>query len=84
MPPATLLAAAGWLEAGAPGRRKTGRTRMPLDIAAADAILADNFAAWVMATGIKAEAAGTDTATLRIPSPISSAAWAASCAGRRC
>jgi uncharacterized protein (TIGR00369 family) len=67
MPPATLLAAAGWLEAGAPGRGKTGRTRMPLDIAAADAILADNFAAWVMATGIKAEAAGTDTATLRIP-----------------
>ena len=38
-----------------------------LSIAAANAILADNFAAWVLASRIKAEALGTDTARLRIP-----------------
>src|SRR4029078_10684097 len=35
--------------------------------AQANVILADNFAAWVLATGITAEAAGTDSATFRIP-----------------
>jgi uncharacterized protein (TIGR00369 family) len=43
-------------------------TGMPnLTVDAANAILADNFAPWVMATGIRAEAAGADSATLRIP-----------------
>ena len=36
-------------------------------VAAADAILARNFAPWVLATGVKAEATGPDSATLRIP-----------------
>jgi uncharacterized protein (TIGR00369 family) len=38
-----------------------------LSVAAADAILAQNFAPWVLATGVKAEAIGPDGATLRIP-----------------
>jgi uncharacterized protein (TIGR00369 family) len=38
-----------------------------LSIDAANAILADNFAPWVLASGIKAEAVGADAATLRIP-----------------
>jgi uncharacterized protein (TIGR00369 family) len=33
----------------------------------ADAILAENFAPWVLAAGVKAEATGAETATLRIP-----------------
>jgi uncharacterized protein (TIGR00369 family) len=38
-----------------------------LSVAAANAILTDNFAPWVLATGIKAEATGTDSAAFRIP-----------------
>ena len=38
-----------------------------LSIAAANAMLADNFAPWVLASGIKAEALGADRAQLRIP-----------------
>ena len=38
-----------------------------LSIADAEAILAENFAPWVLALGIKAEAIGADAATLRIP-----------------
>jgi uncharacterized protein (TIGR00369 family) len=38
-----------------------------LTLEAANAILADNFAPWVLATGIKTEAAAPDAATLRIP-----------------
>lgn len=38
-----------------------------LSTAQADAILADNFAPWVLATGIKTEATDKDAATLRIP-----------------
>ena len=37
------------------------------DVAPANAILAENFAPWVLASGIKAEAIGADTAMLRIP-----------------
>jgi len=33
----------------------------------ADTILAENFAPWVLATGLKADATGKDSATLRIP-----------------
>ena len=33
----------------------------------ANTILADNFAPWVLATGIRAESVGADTASLRIP-----------------
>jgi uncharacterized protein (TIGR00369 family) len=36
-------------------------------VEAANAILADNFAPWVLASGVTAEAVGTDAATLRIP-----------------
>ena len=38
-----------------------------LSVPGADAILAENFAAWVLATGIKAEATAAEAATLRIP-----------------
>jgi uncharacterized protein (TIGR00369 family) len=38
-----------------------------LSVPEADAILAENFAAWVLATGIKAEATAAEAATLRIP-----------------
>ena len=38
-----------------------------LSIAAANAILTDNFAPWVLTSGIKAEALGADSAKLRIP-----------------
>ncbi len=38
-----------------------------LSLSAANAILAENFAAWVLATGVEAEAVGAETATLRIP-----------------
>jgi uncharacterized protein (TIGR00369 family) len=38
-----------------------------LDLAAANAILAENFAPWVMALGIRADTTGPDSATLRIP-----------------
>lgn len=38
-----------------------------LSVAAANAILADNFAPWVLALGIQAEAAGADSVALRIP-----------------
>ena len=38
-----------------------------LSTAQADAILAENFAPWVLATGLKADATGKDSATLRIP-----------------
>ena len=54
------------------------------DIAAANAILAESFAPWVMASGIEAEMIGAEAATLRIRSPTSSAAWAGFCAGGRC
>jgi uncharacterized protein (TIGR00369 family) len=37
------------------------------DIVAADAVLAENFAPWVLALGIKAEGTGPQSATLRIP-----------------
>ena len=40
---------------------------MNLEVSAANAILAANFAPWVLATGIRAEAVGGDTATLCIP-----------------
>ena len=38
-----------------------------LTITAANAILAESFAPWVLASGIEAEAIGAETATLRIP-----------------
>ena len=38
-----------------------------LSTAQADAILAKNFAPWVLATGIKTDATTNDSATLRIP-----------------
>lgn len=38
-----------------------------LTISGANAILADNFAPWVLASGVRAEAIGADAATLRIP-----------------
>jgi uncharacterized protein (TIGR00369 family) len=38
-----------------------------LDIPAANAILDDKFARWVLATGIRAEAITSESATLRIP-----------------
>jgi hypothetical protein len=38
-----------------------------LTIDAANAILAENFAPWVLATGVRAESTGADSATLRIP-----------------
>jgi uncharacterized protein (TIGR00369 family) len=38
-----------------------------LSITDANAILAENFAQWVLATGIKAESTGMDAARLRIP-----------------
>ena len=38
-----------------------------LSVPAADAILAENFAPWVLALGIKTEVTGPDSATLRIP-----------------
>ena len=39
----------------------------PFTVAAANAILADNFAPWVQACGITVDAVSADTATLRIP-----------------
>ena len=38
-----------------------------LDVAAANAVLGENFAPWVLALGITAEATGAESATLRIP-----------------
>ena len=38
-----------------------------LTTSAANAILAENFAPWVLASGVTAEAIGADSATLRIP-----------------
>ena len=38
-----------------------------LDLDQANAVLADNFAPWVRALGIRVEAIGADHATLRIP-----------------
>src|SRR3954463_12971104 len=38
-----------------------------LGIAAAQAILAENFAAWVLDLGLKVESVGSGTATLRMP-----------------
>jgi uncharacterized protein (TIGR00369 family) len=38
-----------------------------LSVADANAILADNFAAWVLETGMTAEAVGAEAAALRIP-----------------
>lgn len=38
-----------------------------LTVSGANAILADNFAPWVLASGVRAEAIGADAATLRIP-----------------
>ena len=38
-----------------------------MDISAANTILADNFAPWVLASGVTAETLGADTAILRIP-----------------
>jgi uncharacterized protein (TIGR00369 family) len=38
-----------------------------LAIDAANAMLAENFAPWVLASGVTAEAVAADTATLRIP-----------------
>ena len=40
---------------------------MVFDIVAADRVLADNFASWVLALGITTEAVGAGSATLRIP-----------------
>lgn len=40
---------------------------MALEVSALHAILADNFAPWVLATGVRAEATAADGATLRIP-----------------
>lgn len=40
---------------------------MPLTPSDANAILADNFAPWVLASGVRVEAIGSDNATLRIP-----------------
>ena len=37
------------------------------DVASANAVLADNFAPWVLASGVTAEAIGADEASLRIP-----------------
>ena len=42
-------------------------TAAVFDVAAANALLSDNFAPWVCATGITAETIGTDTVTMRIP-----------------
>ncbi len=42
-------------------------TEQTFTVAAANAILAANFAPWVQASGITVDAVGTDTATLRIP-----------------
>ena len=39
----------------------------PFTVAAANTILADNFAAWVQASGITVDAVGADTVTMRIP-----------------
>jgi uncharacterized protein (TIGR00369 family) len=39
----------------------------PFDIAAANAVLAEGFAPWVRATGIKTDSIGVDTLTMRIP-----------------
>ncbi len=38
-----------------------------LSTAHADAVLAENFAPWVLATGVKTDATTKDSATLRIP-----------------
>ena len=38
-----------------------------LTVAAANTILDDKFAVWVLATGIRTDAIGADSATLRIP-----------------
>lgn len=38
-----------------------------LSVPAADAILTENFAPWVLALGIRTEVTGPDSATLRIP-----------------
>jgi uncharacterized protein (TIGR00369 family) len=38
-----------------------------LSTAQADAVLAENFAPWVLATGVKTDATTKDSATLRIP-----------------
>jgi uncharacterized protein (TIGR00369 family) len=38
-----------------------------LSVEAANTILADNFAPWVLASGVTAEAVGPEAATLRIP-----------------
>jgi uncharacterized protein (TIGR00369 family) len=38
-----------------------------LSVDAANAILADNFAPWVLATGIQADTVGAESAILRIP-----------------
>jgi uncharacterized protein (TIGR00369 family) len=38
-----------------------------LAVTAANTILAENFAPWVLASGIRAEAIGAETATLRLP-----------------
>jgi uncharacterized protein (TIGR00369 family) len=46
---------------------KLGGLMSVLSIAAANAILTDNFAPWVLASGIKVEALGADSAKLRIP-----------------
>ncbi len=40
---------------------------MPIDVVAATAILEQNFAPWVLALKIAAEATGEQTATLRVP-----------------
>jgi len=56
-----LLYHAGELAAGWPPPMSN------LSVPAANEILTRNFASWVLATCIRAEAVGTDTATLRIP-----------------
>jgi hypothetical protein len=55
-----------------------------LSIIDANAILADNFAPWVLALGIKAEAAGADGATLRIPFSEQLCRVGGIMCGRRC
>ena len=52
---------------GLPAETGNEPTVSSLSVIDANAILADNFAPWVLALGIQAEATGADSATLRIP-----------------
>jgi len=48
-------------------RSRVSAAMPEFSVAAANAILAENFAPWVLASGVRAEAIGSDGATLRIP-----------------